>query len=105
VIEALYPVWFIQMELQIIKSTAILAAAFIILSVFAQAPAMPAAAASTCTAAAAEKKLAGAAKTSFMKKCESDAAATCELAAAEKKLAGAAKTANVKKCTKYAVGG
>ena len=91
-------------EFQMLKTTAILAAAFISLSAFAQAPAAPAAA-STCTAAAAEKKLAGAAKTSFMKKCESDAAATCELAATEKKLAGAAKTANVKKCTKDAVGG
>lgn len=91
-------------EFQMIKSTAILAAAFISLSAFAQAPAASAAA-STCTAAAAEKKLAGAAKTSFMKKCESDAAATCELAATEKKLAGAAKAANVKKCTKDAVGG
>ena len=84
-----------------IKSTAIFVAAFISLSAFAQAPA----AASSCTATAAEKKLAGAAKTSFMKKCESDAAAACELAATEKKLAGAAKNANVKKCTKDAVGG
>jgi hypothetical protein len=90
---------------QMIKSIAIFAAAFISLSAFAQAPAAPAAAASTCSASAAEKKLAGAAKTSFMKKCESDAAATCELAATEKKLAGAAKAANVKKCTKDAVGG
>lgn len=87
-----------------IKSTAILAAAFISLSSFVQASAALAAA-STCTAEAAEKRLAGAAKASFMKKCESDAAATCELAATGKKLAGAAKTANVKKCTKDAIGG
>lgn len=92
-------------EFQMIKSIAILAAAFISLSAFAQAPAAPAAAALTCTAVAAEKKLAGAAKTSFMKKCEKDAAASCELAATEKKLAGAAKNSNVKKCTKDAVGG
>ena len=59
----------------------------------------------TCTAAAAEKKLAGAAKNSFMKKCEKDAAAACDAAAAEKKLAGAAKTSFTKKCVKDAVGG
>lgn len=58
----------------------------------------------SCTATAAEKKLAGAAKNSFMKKCEADAQARCEAAASEKKLAGAAKTSNVKKCTKDAVG-
>jgi hypothetical protein len=58
----------------------------------------------TCKAAAEEKKLAGAAKTSFLKKCEKDAASACETAAADKKLAGAAKTSSVKKCTKEAVG-
>ena len=58
----------------------------------------------TCTANAAEKKLAGAAKTSFMKKCDKDAAATCEAIAAEKKLAGAAKNSFTKKCVKDAVG-
>ncbi len=56
----------------------------------------------TCEAQAAEKKLAGAAKTSFVKKCEKDAAAavtkTCTDQAAEKKLAGAAKNSFVKKC-------
>ena len=59
----------------------------------------------SCTAAATEKKLSGAAKNSFMKKCEADAQAKCEAAAAEKKLAGAAKTGNVKKCVSEAVGG
>ena len=59
----------------------------------------------TCSAAAAEKKLAGAAKNSFMKKCEADAQSKCEAAAAEKKLAGAAKNSNVKKCVGEAVGG
>lgn len=59
----------------------------------------------TCNAAAAEKKLAGAAKTSFLKKCEKDASATCDLAAGEKKLAGAAKASFTKKCVKDAVGG
>jgi hypothetical protein len=51
-----------------------------------------------CAAMAAEKKLAGAAKNSFVKKCESDATAACDAKAAEKKLAGAAKTSFTKKC-------
>lgn len=58
----------------------------------------------TCNAAAQEKKLAGAAKTSFLKKCEKDATERCEAVATERKLAGAAKTSNVKKCVKDAVG-
>lgn len=58
-------------------------------------------------AKAAEKKLAGAAKTSFIKKCMKDAgavslAAACEAKASEKKLYGAAKTSFVKKCEKDA---
>lgn len=61
----------------------------------------------SCDAKAAEKKLAGAAKNSFIKKCEKDAAAAsptaaCEAKAAEKKLAGAAKNSFVKKCEKDA---
>ena len=58
-------------------------------------------AADDCAARAAEKKLAGAAKNSFMKKCQEDAnpgAAACEATAKEKKLAGAAKNSFVKKC-------
>jgi len=55
-----------------------------------------------CEAQAAEKKLSGAAKTSFVKKCTKDAggsaAAACDAQAAEKKLAGAAKNSFVKKC-------
>ncbi|MEN9761111.1 MAG: hypothetical protein RI906_937 [Pseudomonadota bacterium] len=58
----------------------------------------------SCTAQAGEKKLAGAAKNSFMKKCETDAAAKCDAAAAEKKLAGAAKSSFTKKCVNDAVG-
>lgn len=62
---------------------------------------------SACESKAAEKKLAGAAKNSFMKKCEREAkeeAANpakekCEGQAAEKKLHGAAKNSFVKKCT------
>ena len=59
----------------------------------------------TCQAAASEKKLAGAAKNSFLKKCETDATAKCEAASKEKKLAGAAKNSFEKKCVKDAVGG
>jgi hypothetical protein len=59
-----------------------------------------------CEAQAAEKKLAGAAKNSFITKCQKDAAAaataSCEAQAAEKKLAGAAKNSFVKKCQKDA---
>ncbi len=62
-----------------------------------------------CDAKAVEKKLAGAAKNSFLKKCAADsaaasgatapdAAAACDAKAAEKKLAGAAKNSFVKKC-------
>jgi hypothetical protein len=55
-----------------------------------------------CEAQATEKKLSGAAKTSFMKKCEKDATdaaqKTCDAQAAEKKLSGAAKTSFTKKC-------
>lgn len=54
---------------------------------------------SACMTAAKDKKLNGAARTSFVKKCETDAKAKCEMAANDKKLAGAAKTSNVKKCT------
>jgi hypothetical protein len=39
-----------------------------------------------------------------MKKCQSDAAAACDTAAADKKLAGAAKTSFTKKCVADAVG-
>ncbi|WP_318023270.1 PsiF family protein [Paucibacter sp. B2R-40] len=56
----------------------------------------------TCDAQAAEKKLAGAAKTSFLKKCNADHPAAgnpaCEAKAAEKKLHGAAQTSFMKKC-------
>lgn len=58
-------------------------------------------AADDCATRAAEKKLAGAAKNSFMKKCQADANQgpnACEAKAKEKKLAGAAKNSFVKKC-------
>lgn len=65
--------------------------------------------AADCAATAAEKKLAGAAKASFMKKCEADAkmakpaaapaaASGCAAKAAEKKLHGAAQASFMKKC-------
>jgi len=58
----------------------------------------------SCEAQAGEKKLAGAAKSSFIKKCDKDAAeaatTACTTQATEKKLAGAAKSSFVKKCVK-----
>jgi hypothetical protein len=60
--------------------------------------------AASCTVEADSKKLAGAAKTSFMQKCEKDAAAACDTEAAGKKLAGAAKSSFTTKCVKDAVG-
>ena len=62
------------------------------------------AASATCTGDAAEKKLAGAAKTSFLGKCQRDAQAACDASAADKKLAGAAKASFTKKCLSDAVG-
>lgn len=60
-----------------------------------------------CEAKAADKKLAGAARSSFVKKCLKDAKASavaaCEANAAEKKLYGAAKNSFVKKCEREAV--
>jgi hypothetical protein len=76
-----------------------------LLATFAALPAL--AANADCDKKAEEKKLAGAAKTSFLKKCEKDAAApasaamaspACEKSAADKKLAGAAKTSHLRKC-------
>ena len=59
----------------------------------------------SCKSQATDKKLAGAALTSFMKKCETDAGTVCDSAAADRKLAGAAKTSFTKKCVTDAVGG
>lgn len=61
------------------------------------------AAESGCEAKAAEKHLAGAAKTSFVNKCQkgeksATAKEQCEAQAADKKLHGAAKTSFTKKC-------
>ncbi|MGA7544610.1 MAG: hypothetical protein WBW08_02100 [Methyloceanibacter sp.] len=57
-----------------------------------------AAADQTCKAKADAKKLAGAALTSFMTKCESDAQSACDKKAGDKKLSGAAKDSFTKKC-------
>jgi hypothetical protein len=61
------------------------------------------AAESSCDQQAADKHLAGAAKTSFVTKCEKTAKATaakqqCDSQADDKKLHGAARTSFVKKC-------
>jgi hypothetical protein len=56
-----------------------------------------------CDAKSAEKKLAGAAKMSFLKRCNKDAAiAACGTSATDKKLKGAAKNSFIKKCEKDA---
>ena len=60
--------------------------------------------AQSCKVEATNKKLAGAAQTSFMKKCETDATAKCEADSTAKKLSGAAKTSHMKKCVTDAVG-
>ena len=77
--------------------TILIAAAFALVS--------SAAMAESCKFEAGAKKLAGAAQSSFLKKCEKDAKATCDAQAADKKLAGAAKTSFTKKCVRDAVGG
>jgi hypothetical protein len=76
----------------------IITAAFLALGLVAS----QAYAAGDCAKQADEKKLAGAARNSFVKKCEKDsgggASAACEKSAADKKLAGAAKSSHIKKC-------
>jgi hypothetical protein len=58
----------------------------------------------TCKAQAEEKKLAGAAKNSFLKKCGEEANKACAADSAEKKLAGAAKSSHMKKCVGDKIG-
>ena len=91
------------------KATIVAAlACFAVTSVYAQTATttVPAAPRSpSCQAEATTKKLAGAALTSFMKKCEADSTAACDATAADKKLAGAAKTSFTKKCVSDSVGG
>lgn len=58
----------------------------------------------TCKAQATAKSLHGAAETSFIKKCASDAKAKCQTDAKTKNLHGAAETSFVKKCVSDAKG-
>jgi hypothetical protein len=81
--------------LSMTKTLAMLALAFCV----AGAPAL-AYADDACMTQATDKKLAGAAKTSFMTKCERT---SCEGQAKDKSLHGAAMTSFVKKCTKDAM--
>ena len=83
--------------------TDVLAAAFAVVAVVTL-PGVARADGPTCSVTATDKKLGGAAKKSFMKKCASDAQASCDAAAADKKLAGAAKTSFTKKCVQDSVG-
>lgn len=75
-----------------------LAASAALLTIAAQAQT------TSCKATAAEKKLAGAALNSFMKKCETDAKGACSASAKEKKLAGAAQKSFTTKCVSEKVG-
>lgn len=77
----------------------------IVLTALALTCAASVAQAQSCNVQAGDKKLAGAAKTSFLTKCEKDAGASCDKQAADKKLAGAAKASFTKKCVSDAVGG
>ncbi|HTO46463.1 MAG TPA: hypothetical protein VML91_02390 [Burkholderiales bacterium] len=73
----------------------------IVLSVFA---AQVSAAQESCATQAKDKHLSGAAQTSFLKKCETDAKAACEASAKEMKLSGAAAKSHITKCVNDAVG-
>jgi hypothetical protein len=77
-----------------LKSTLIAACAGLLLSTSVYA--------ADCAKKADERKLAGAARASFIKKCEKDSApavsAACEKSATDKKLAGAARTSHIRKC-------
>jgi hypothetical protein len=61
-------------------------------------------AAEPCKVQATSKKLAGAALTSFMTKCERDMTTACDMQASERKIFGAAKTSFTKKCVQDSVG-
>ena len=61
-------------------------------------------AADSCKSQATNKKLAGAALTSFMTKCERDMKASCDVQAGERKIFGAAKASFTKKCVSDSVG-
>lgn len=59
---------------------------------------------SRCVEAADNKRLSGAARNSFLTKCQRDSKDVCEAAAAEKKLNGAARTSFLRKCEREAAG-
>jgi psiF repeat len=65
-------------------------------SAYAQGP--------TCKAQADDQKFTGAARKTFMDKCEKDANKSCGIAAGEKKLKGPARTAFTKKCVTDSLG-
>ena len=58
----------------------------------------------SCTVTAQQKKLAGAALNSFMRKCREDTTERCEAQATDKKLSGAAKTSFTQKCMRDGLG-
>jgi len=58
----------------------------------------------SCDVRAKDKRLAGAALTSFMTKCEKDSKASCDATAKAKNVHGAAETSFTTKCVKDAVG-
>ncbi|MGU3496316.1 hypothetical protein ACLBXM_19930 [Xanthobacteraceae bacterium A53D] len=60
--------------------------------------------ADSCVATADAKKLAGAARGSFIGKCKRDAVTSCTTQSADRKLAGAAKSSFMNKCIRDAVG-
>lgn len=76
-------------------------AMFALTSFYAAGPSL----AASCKEEAAKRKLAGAAMTSFMGKCEREAQEACDTKSGSQKLAGAAKTSFTKKCMTEAVGG
>ncbi len=80
--------------------TALMAMAVVLMSSGTWAQTAP----PTCKSQATDRKLAGAALNSFMKKCETEAQAACDTSAADKKLSGAARTSFTKKCVTDTVG-
>jgi hypothetical protein len=88
----------IREEQEMIKS--VLVAAFV--AVFAMGSAMAQESCETKAVGKDGKALAGAAKSSFMKKCMADSCATKAMSADGKPLAGAAKNSFMKKCEKGA---
>ena len=58
----------------------------------------------SCEAQASDKKLVGAALTSFMRKCENNAKVAYNTQVVDKKLSGATKDSFTKKCVKDASG-